>query len=286
MVQQREQGERIAPGLEHGEDVPVGVQLAWRLEALIESGRLVRGQRLPGVRELAAGAGVNVNTARAVYRRLEERELVVSRQGTGTFVSADALVSPGLEGLAAEVASEAFAQGIEPRQLARALYVGADAERAPFEETVGDAGAKALEESVAPPGRNEAQAARRALRGQIARLEAELAPYPEAGARQPEGKGRAEPTPHLADVGELERVRDDLITRLKRARAGAEAQARREQAARGRLDAMVRDPAAHRWQAVAEQDMGGPGSATWEVVPTWGPVGALMNWWRVKVTSR
>ena len=76
------------------DDVPVGVQLAWRLRALIVSGRLLAGERLPGVRELAVGAGVNVNTARAIYRRLEQEGLAISRHGLGTFVADDAAVSP------------------------------------------------------------------------------------------------------------------------------------------------------------------------------------------------
>ena len=87
------QGEQ-APDVEHGGDLPVGVQLNWRLEALIRSGGLAPGARLPGVRELAAGVGVNVNTARAVYRRLEQEGLALSIQGSGTFVAPTVRVSP------------------------------------------------------------------------------------------------------------------------------------------------------------------------------------------------
>ena len=74
--------------LDRSDDLPVGVNLAWRVRALIVSGRLGPGDRLPGVRELGAGMGVNANTARAVYRRLEAEGLVTSRQGQGTFVAA------------------------------------------------------------------------------------------------------------------------------------------------------------------------------------------------------
>ena len=52
------------------DDLPVGAQLAWRLRVLIASGQLAPGERLPSVRELASGTRVNVNTVRAVYRRL------------------------------------------------------------------------------------------------------------------------------------------------------------------------------------------------------------------------
>src|ERR687887_393592 len=86
-----------APDLVRADDLPLGAQLAWRLRALIGSGQLGPGDRLPGVRELASGAGVNVNTARAVYRRLEEDGLIESRHGLGTFVAEDAPVSPDLE---------------------------------------------------------------------------------------------------------------------------------------------------------------------------------------------
>ena len=60
----------LAPDLARADDLPVGAQLAWRLRVLIASGQLAPGDRLPGVRELASGTRVNVNTARAVYRRL------------------------------------------------------------------------------------------------------------------------------------------------------------------------------------------------------------------------
>ena len=73
--------------LERAADVPVGVQLAWRLRVLITSGRLAPGTRLPGVRELAKGTAINVNTARAVYGRLEADGMIASRQGLGTFVA-------------------------------------------------------------------------------------------------------------------------------------------------------------------------------------------------------
>src|ERR687888_2520889 len=94
----------LAPDLARADDLPLGSQLAWRLRVLIASGQLAAGDRLPGVRELAAGTGVNVNTARAVYRRLEEEGLIVSRHGLGTFVAEGAPAFPDLERLAAEAA--------------------------------------------------------------------------------------------------------------------------------------------------------------------------------------
>src|ERR1700684_175332 len=69
-------------------DVPVGVQLDWALSAQIRDGRLEPGEQLPTLRELAEQTGLNVNTVRAVYRRLEQRGLIDSQHGSGTFVAA------------------------------------------------------------------------------------------------------------------------------------------------------------------------------------------------------
>jgi GntR family transcriptional regulator len=71
-------------------ELPVGTQLVWKLRSLIESGALEPGDRLPGVRTLAEAASVNVNTARAVYGRLERAGLIRSEQGRGTFVTPQA----------------------------------------------------------------------------------------------------------------------------------------------------------------------------------------------------
>ncbi len=258
----------MVPDLERADDLPVGAQLGWRLRVLIASGELAAGDRLPGVRELATGSGVNVNTARAVYRHLEDDGLIESRQGHGTFVADGAPASPDLERLAAEAASSARDSGVDPRDLARAIYAGSTPEPVP---TTRDA---------------DERLARDELRRQIARLETELASYPG------EVQAMLEPVhplllshSHVPDAGELERTRDQLLDMLKRARDVAEDRGKRQRRARGRFEEMARDPAAHKWESVTYQEMGDPGCGGYEVQPRWGPVGALMNWWRVKVSS-
>ena len=67
--------------VDRASEVPVGTQLAWKLRTLIATGDLRSGTRLPGIRELAGLAGVNINTVRSVLGRwLEpagrERDLV------------------------------------------------------------------------------------------------------------------------------------------------------------------------------------------------------------------
>jgi GntR family transcriptional regulator len=71
--------------VDRASDLPLGAQLARSLREWISHEE--PGTRLPSVRELAASAGVNVNTARAVYQRLENEGLISSEQGRGTFVA-------------------------------------------------------------------------------------------------------------------------------------------------------------------------------------------------------
>jgi DNA-binding transcriptional regulator YhcF (GntR family) len=71
--------------VDRASDLPLGAQLARSLRDWIAHED--PGTRLPSVRELAASAGVNVNTARAVYQRLENEGLISSEQGRGTFVA-------------------------------------------------------------------------------------------------------------------------------------------------------------------------------------------------------
>src|SRR3954449_6731163 len=71
-------------------ELPLGVQLAQRVRSHVEAGGLEPGDRLPSVREAAAAAGVNVNTVRTVYGRLEREGLLRSVHGSGTFVASPA----------------------------------------------------------------------------------------------------------------------------------------------------------------------------------------------------
>jgi GntR family transcriptional regulator len=81
----------VAPNLDlsvdRSADVPLGAQLASRIRSAVRDGTLAPGDRLPSVRDLADSAGVNVNTVRGVYARLESQGLVRSEHGRGTFVA-------------------------------------------------------------------------------------------------------------------------------------------------------------------------------------------------------
>src|ERR1700761_4520624 len=121
------------------DDLPVGLQLTLRLRALIATGRLPAGERLPSVRRLAEWAGVNSNTVRAAYAGLEEEGLVAGQQGRGTFVAAGVRTAPEMGEIGPGATRRARAAGLSARDLAEVAMVCAaipgdalgDAEAAP-----------------------------------------------------------------------------------------------------------------------------------------------------------
>jgi DNA-binding transcriptional regulator YhcF (GntR family) len=238
--------------LDPDSDVPLSVQLAWRLRALILTGRLTAGEPLPSLRRVAGWAGVNVNTVRSVYESLEAEGLIVSQQGRGTFVAESAVSEPDLESIALEALRRGQRSGQDPREVAIVVMACADM-LGPEEQ---------LSTPPADPGvdgRGEASETievRQELRRQIARLEAELASYvrdlPELYTATPRAKA------HIAGVEELEQTRDTLIAKLSEAQRAAEERARREGEAR--LGQM------------------GP--------PTGGPLASAKSWWSETVEPR
>ncbi len=81
--------------LDPGSDLGIAGQIRARIGLLMADGELEPGSRLPSVRSLAEQLGINVNTVRAAYARLEADGLVETRHGLGTIVlprSAEQLV--------------------------------------------------------------------------------------------------------------------------------------------------------------------------------------------------
>jgi DNA-binding transcriptional regulator YhcF (GntR family) len=240
------------------DELPVGIQLAWRLRALIATGRLGAGEQLPSFRRLAGWAGVNVNTVRAVYAGLESEGLVVSRQGQGTFVAEGIEAAPQLEQIAGDAVRRAREAGLSLRDLAVVATACASIPEA-LDEV----------EPVAAPGalpdleeESEALEVRHELRRQIGRLEAELAAYVrDLPGGLPTAPLRAEA--HVAGVEELEQTRDTLIAKLSEAQKAAELRAREE----GRERVRRRD------RLAASEDGG-------DARPSEGPLERAMSWWR------
>jgi LacI family transcriptional regulator len=67
-------------------DVGIAGQIRARIVLLVADGVLEPGHRLPSVRALARQLGVNVNTVRSAYARLETDGMVQTRHGVGTVV--------------------------------------------------------------------------------------------------------------------------------------------------------------------------------------------------------
>jgi hypothetical protein len=129
-------------------------------------------------------------------------------------------------------------------------------------------------------------AARRTLRDQIARLEREHAAIVgRAYPRLDPGPQLALAGPRLLSLGDLERVRDALATRVVALGADAAAQEARQAIASRELEQMLADPPAHKWERLTNADLGRPGCTTYHVRPRLGLLGMLMDWWVVKVSG-
>jgi hypothetical protein len=146
--------------------------------------------------------------------------------------------------------------------------------------------------SVSAPGpavvERDELAARRSLRGQVAKLERELAQafvtaFPLGGL--PSGSHQDRRDPRMLDLGELERVRDELAERLRSAQVTIAERAEVQAANRLYLEKMLLDPATHRFARVSCRDIGEPGCGAWQVRPRLGLIGMLMGWWQVKLSS-
>ncbi len=103
-------------------------QLRRQLAAIVGSGELSPGDRLPPVRQLAADLGRAPGTVNRAYRELERAGLVLSRAGRGTTVAAGVTVSPArrsdeLAQLAAGFIGTARRLGADPEAIADAVAV-------------------------------------------------------------------------------------------------------------------------------------------------------------------
>jgi hypothetical protein len=158
-----------------------------------------------------------VNTVRAVYQRLEQKGLIDSHQGSGTFVATTPAKRSEVTRIAAEAAHDAHETGVDAREVAAALYTSSDADEQPT-------GAKL--------GR------RRALRAQVAVLERALVEMeavcpgvPSSPSAARSSIPRPGPGPTLLGVDQLEQVRAQLVRRIAAVQAAMDEHAIDEHAA-------------------------------------------------------
>jgi hypothetical protein len=130
--------------------------------------------------------------------------------------------------------------------------------------------------------------ARVELRRQIGRLEAQLGAlvsdaFPRL--RIDAGVAAVSSEPRALGLGDLETVRDSLATRIGEARRQLQEKAELETRNRELLERMLAAPAQHKWLRISRADLGEPGCGHWHSRPRLGPLGMLMGWWRVRVSS-
>ena len=78
---------RLEFSLDPKSGVPYYKQIILQIEMAIADGRLTKGEQLPTVRGLAVDLRINPNTVARAYNELEIRGIVLTQQGTGTFIS-------------------------------------------------------------------------------------------------------------------------------------------------------------------------------------------------------
>jgi len=102
--------------LDEASPVPPYEQIRAQIAAMIGSGALPAGTRLPPIRQLAGDLGLAVNTVARAYRELEGGKLVTSRVRTGTVVAPRSPQEPD-ERTAADTRADrggAFVRGHHP----------------------------------------------------------------------------------------------------------------------------------------------------------------------------
>lgn len=130
--------------------------------------------------------------------------------------------------------------------------------------------------------------ARVELRRQVRRLERELAGLVGEAFGRVEIEYRVDASggpPRLLGLGELERLRDGLAERIGAAEVALRGRTEVETANRELLEQMLAAPADHKWLRISRAEVGEPGCGGWHSRPRLGPLGMLMGWWQVKVSS-
>ena len=77
--------------IDHASRIPIYEQIKTQIIALINSGVLSPGDKLPSLRALASELSLNFNTIKKVFAQLEADGVIESRPGAGFLVTASAV---------------------------------------------------------------------------------------------------------------------------------------------------------------------------------------------------
>jgi len=114
--------------------LPVREQIKTQIRYQIAAGLLYPGDRLPSLRDLAAGLAVNVNTVVRAVEDLVQEGYLISQQGRGVFVAEDppgAAPGAALRSLLAGALASAAEWGMSPADLAEAVTAQSQLARPP-----------------------------------------------------------------------------------------------------------------------------------------------------------
>ena len=89
----------------------------------------------------------------------------------------------------------------------------------------------------------------------------------------------------MLGIGELEALRDDLLSTLSAERRALAMRTRIEEESRRLREELMLDPAAYAGARVRNADVGEGGCGEIRSAPAGGVLGMLMGWWRVVVSS-
>ncbi len=72
---------------------PIYEQIISSVESDVLNGSVKTGDRLPSLRELSVGLGINPNTIQKAFNELIHREIIQSAPGMGYFIAPEALAA-------------------------------------------------------------------------------------------------------------------------------------------------------------------------------------------------
>lgn len=93
--------------------LPLSDQLEARIAELIISGEMAENEKLPAVREVAKELTINPNTVQKTYRQLEQRGLIYSLPGKGSYVAERSQYSSAVQKKATEEFSRAVSDAVK-----------------------------------------------------------------------------------------------------------------------------------------------------------------------------
>ena len=72
--------------MKYNTDIPIYIQIIEKIKIDILSGKLLQGERLPSIQEMAVAMDVNQNTISRVYKECEALGIIETKRGIGSFV--------------------------------------------------------------------------------------------------------------------------------------------------------------------------------------------------------